>query len=100
LPTIDDVREGLIASKIAAHAADLVKKVEGAIEKDLQISKARKSLNWNEQKKHVLDSYKFEEIRKKRKTKSEACSMCGNFCAMKIVSEFLGSSGKADDNCF
>jgi len=61
---------------------------------------ARKKLDWDEQKKHVLDPYKFEGVRKERKTKSKACSMCGDFCAMRIVSEFLNSNGKADDECF
>jgi phosphomethylpyrimidine synthase len=97
LPSPDDVREGLIASKIAAHAADIVKGIKGALEKDLKMSEARKALDWSSQKKLAIDPYKFEDIRKKRKTKSEACSMCGDFCAMRIVSEFLNSHGKADD---
>jgi len=100
LPGPDDVREGLIASKIAAHAADIVKNVKGARERDYKLSVARKKLDWDEQKKHVLDPYKFEGVRKERKTKSKACSMCGDFCAMRIVSEFLNSNGKADDECF
>jgi phosphomethylpyrimidine synthase len=101
LPSVDDVREGLMASKIAAHAADIVKGVKGALEKDLKLSEARKKLNWTEQQKLVLDPYKFKEIRKKRKTKSAACSMCGEFCAMRIVSQFLNSGdGKADESCF
>lgn len=97
LPTVEDVREGLMASKIAAHAADIVKGVKGSIERDLKLSQARKELNWAEQQKFVLDPHKFEDIRKQRKTKSTACSMCGDYCAMRIVSEFLNSSGKADD---
>jgi phosphomethylpyrimidine synthase len=100
LPSPDDVREGLIASKIAAHAADIVKGVPGALERDLKLSRARKRLNWTAQQKLVIDPHKFEEIRKKRKTKSKACSMCGDYCAMRIVSEFLNSKGKADDLCF
>jgi len=100
LPGEDDVREGLIASRIAAHAADIVKGVKGALKKDLDISEARKKLDWSKQQKLSLDPYKFEEVRKKRKSKSAACSMCGDFCAMRIVSEFLNSSGKADDSCF
>jgi phosphomethylpyrimidine synthase len=100
LPSPDDVREGLIASKIAAHAADIVKGVPGALERDLKLSRARKKLNWAAQQKLVIDPHKFEEIRKKRKTKSKACSMCGDYCAMRIVSEFLNSKGKADDLCF
>jgi phosphomethylpyrimidine synthase len=100
LPGPDDVKEGLMASKIAAHAADIVKGVHGARERDLKLSEARKKLDWEEQKKLVLDPYKFEGVRKERRTKSEACSMCGEFCAMRIVSEFLNDDGKADVECF
>jgi phosphomethylpyrimidine synthase len=101
LPSVEDVKEGLIASKIAAHAADIVKGVKGALDRDLQISEARKKLDWEDQQKLALDPYKFKDIRKKRKSKSKACSMCGDFCAMQIVSEFLNSrEEKADDSCF
>lgn len=100
LPGPDDVKDGLIASKIAAHAADIVKGVKGAKERDLKLSQARKKLDWDKQKQLVLDPYKFEDVRKERRTKSEACSMCGDFCAMRIVSEFLNSDGKADAECF
>jgi len=101
LPSEDDVREGLIASRIAAHAADVVKCVKGSLDKDLKISEARKKLDWAKQQKLALDPYKFDKIRKKRKSKSAACSMCGEFCAMRIVSEFLNSGDRdADDLCF
>jgi len=100
LPSADDVREGLIASKIAAHAADIVKGVKGALERDLKMSEARKNLDWAKQQKLALDPYRFKNIRNKRKSKSEACSMCGDYCAMRIVSEFLNSHGEADDVCF
>ena len=96
LPSVEDVREGLIASKIAGHAADIVKGIKGALGRDLKLSEARKKLKWAEQKKLVIDPHKFEEIRKKRKSKTKACSMCGDFCAMRIVSEFLNSPGEAD----
>lgn len=99
LPTVDDVREGLIASRIAAHTADIVKNVNGARERDLQLSKARKRLDWKEQKKFVLDPHKFQMIRDKRKTASEGCSMCGEFCAMRIVSEYLNADEKVDVSC-
>ena len=98
LPSEDDVREGLIASKIAAHAADLVKGIPGAWEQDLALSQARKQLDWNKQMDYVLDPHKFEYVRQKRKSKSEACSMCGDFCALRIVSEFLNPEKKADDS--
>lgn len=97
LPSEDDVREGLMASKIAAHAADIVKGVKGAKERDLRLSQARKQLDWEEQFKLVLDPHKFKEIRQQRRTDSEACSMCGEFCAMRLVSEFLNGDGKAED---
>lgn len=100
LPTVEDVRDGLIASKIAAHAADIVKGVKGALERDLALSRARKQLDWDAQQKLVIDPRKFAEIRKRRKSRTKACSMCGEYCAMRIVSQFLNSHGKADDFCF
>jgi phosphomethylpyrimidine synthase len=99
LPTDEDVREGLIASRIAAHAADIVKGVPGAIERDLELARARKRLDWETQRKLAIDPVKFAAVRKQRKSKSKACSMCGDFCAMRIVGEFLDSGGKADGDC-
>ncbi|MEN6311627.1 MAG: phosphomethylpyrimidine synthase ThiC [Acidobacteriota bacterium] len=99
LPTLDDVREGLIAAKIAAHAADIVKRIPGAIERDLEISRARKRLDWKTQKRLSIDPVKFEAVRRRRKSSTKACSMCGEFCAMRIVSEFLNPHGEADDRC-
>lgn len=98
LPSIEDVKEGLIASKIAAHAADIVKGIPGAIDRDAELSRARKKLDWDKQQKLSIDPDKFAEIRNRRKSRTKACSMCGEFCAMKIVSEFL-NGGEADDSC-
>ncbi len=98
LPSLDDVKDGLIAARIAGHAADIVKGIPGAIERDFQLSQARKKLDWETQQKLAIDPIKFAEIRKRRKSKTSACSMCGDFCAMKIVSQFL--NGEADDSCF
>jgi len=95
LPTVDDVREGLLASKIAAHAGDIVKGVAGARDRDLALSKARKALDWKAQRALVVDPVKFDAVRAGRKTRSTACSMCGDFCAMRIVGEYLGGRGKA-----
>jgi phosphomethylpyrimidine synthase len=99
LPTLDDVREGLVASKIAAHAADIVKRVPGALEWDLELSRARKRLDWKAQEKLAIDPLKFKAVRKRRRSKTQACSMCGEFCAMRIVSEFLNPDGEADARC-
>jgi phosphomethylpyrimidine synthase len=99
LPTEDDVREGLIASKIAAHAADIVKGVPGALARDLALARARKRLDWETQRRLAIDPVKFAAVRKRRKSRSQACSMCGEFCAMRIVGQFLGSGRKTDDEC-
>ena len=93
LPTVDDVREGLIASRIAAHAADLVKGVPGARERDRAMSVARKRLDWDAQRQLAIDPVRFEKVRRERGTSSDACSMCGEFCAMRLVDEFLNTGG-------
>jgi phosphomethylpyrimidine synthase len=99
LPSDEDVREGLIASRIAAHAADIVKGVPGALARDLELARARKRLDWKTQRRLAIDPAKFAAVRKRRRTRSRACSMCGDFCAMRIVGQFLGSGRKTDDEC-
>ncbi len=93
LPTPEDVREGVIASRIAAHCADIAKGVPGARDWDIEMSKARKELNWGKQIQLSIDPEKAKAIHEKRKSKSDdVCSMCGEFCAMKISSEALKRS--------
>ncbi|MDP3012601.1 MAG: phosphomethylpyrimidine synthase ThiC, partial [Candidatus Subteraquimicrobiales bacterium] len=95
LPTSEDVKEGVIASRIAAHAADIVKGVPGALKQDIQISKARKALNWKKQFSLALDPEKAEQAYKERKVEGEeTCTMCGDFCAMKIISQYLNTELK------
>ncbi len=95
LPSIEDVKEGIIASKIAAHAADIAKGVPGAIETDMEMARYRKNLDWDGQISLSLDP---EKVRKWRKdippTESEVCSMCGEFCAIRIVEKALKKSNK------
>lgn len=90
LPDLDDVKEGVIALKIAAHAADIAKGVKGAIDKDNEMARRRKALDWNGQ---IALSFDPEGVRKKRDlvppTESEVCSMCGEFCAIKTVEAAL-----------
>lgn len=90
LPTIDDVREGVIVSKLAAHAADIAKGVPGAIEKDIAMAKCRKNLDWNGQ---IALSLNPEKVRAWRAevppTENEVCSMCGEFCAIRTVERAL-----------
>ncbi|MHB8840231.1 MAG: phosphomethylpyrimidine synthase ThiC [Candidatus Aquicultor sp.] len=92
LPTAQDVHDGVIASRIAAHAADIVKGIKGAAEWDLSMAKARKALDWNEQIRLSIDPEKAEAAHKERKIKDvEGCTMCGDFCAMKVVAQYLGT---------
>ena len=92
LPYPEDVRQGVIASRIAAHAADIAKGVKGAAEHDQQMSQARKRLDWQEQARLALDPESVQQGRTKHQTSGKACSMCGQFCAMQLVSEQLGVS--------
>ena len=95
LPDINDVREGVIATRIAAHAADIAKGVPGALAWDLKMAKARKELNWPEQIKLAIDPIKAQRYRtEKNKADDEACSMCGDYCAVKIVEEYLQAARK------
>ncbi len=88
LPTIDDVREGTIASKIAAHIGDLVKGIKSAWEWDLKMAKARAKLDWEEQIELSIDPKKARRYRIEGGiSKSKACSMCGPYCAIKIFEE-------------
>ena len=88
LPTVEDVKEGVIASKIAAHAGDIAKGVRGAIDKDIKMAKFRKSLDWEGQIKTAIDP---ERARKKRSenppTEEDVCTMCASFCAIKVGKE-------------
>jgi len=89
LPTVEDVHEGVMASRIAAHAGDLVKKVPGAWEQDLAMARCRKELDWEGQFKLALDPEKARRLRAESGVDEEhgACTMCGEFCAYKVMSE-------------
>lgn len=88
LPTIEDVREGVIASKIAAHAADIAKGINGALERDMNMAKCRKKLDWEGQIKASLDPEHTRKIRDSRAPcDSDVCTMCGEFCAIKILNQ-------------
>lgn len=90
LPDVDDVKEGIIAARIAAHAADIAKGVPGAEDWDNQMSLARKQLNWEEMFRLAIDPEKARRYRAASKPeKEDTCSMCGNFCAVKNMNRIL-----------
>ncbi len=92
LPNIEDVKQGVIASRIAAHAGDIVKGVKGAKEWDERMSRARKDLDWATQTELSLDPELSKRIHSKIPTAGKTCSMCGKYCAMAIVEKYLGIS--------
>ncbi len=88
LPTAEDVREGIMASRLAGHIGDIAKGVKGAIEKDLEMSKARKALNWKKQIEYALDPKKAKEYHDRLSSgRKDVCTMCGDFCAYKVSSK-------------
>lgn len=92
LPNVDDVRQGIIASKIAAHAADIAKGVKGARDIDDRMADARRNLDWDAQFDCALDPKTAKEIRDSRAPEedhSDTCSMCGKFCAVRSMNKAL-----------
>ncbi|MEI6208719.1 MAG: phosphomethylpyrimidine synthase ThiC [Desulfuromonadales bacterium] len=86
LPDVQDVRDGVIASRIAAHAADIAKGVKGAMDKDIAMAKCRKKLDWEGQFSLALDPDKARELRDNSSMADHgACTMCGEFCAYKVM---------------
>jgi len=89
LPTSDDVREGVVATKIAAHAADIVKLGEKAYMRDLDMARARADLHWAKQLEVSLDPNRAAEIHSRVRSKSPGCSMCSEYCAIKLLKEAM-----------
>ena len=90
LPDVDDVKEGIIASKIAAHAADIAKGIPHAAQWDYEMSSARKALDWEKMFSLSMDPEKARRYRAQAKPeKEDTCSMCGNFCAVKNMNRIL-----------
>ncbi len=83
LPTTQDVFDGVMAARIAAHAADLAKGIPGAFEWDLELSRARKALDWDTQIRLAMDPDKAMRIREAR-SGTGACTMCGEYCVFLV----------------
>jgi len=91
IPFVDDIKEGTIAAKIAAHAVDIVKLGSKARKKDEEIASARAKLKWNEQFKRCIDPEKAERIHNRIPSKSSACTMCGDKCALLLLKKYIKS---------
>ncbi|MGQ9680747.1 MAG: phosphomethylpyrimidine synthase ThiC [Candidatus Bathyarchaeia archaeon] len=90
LPDLEDVKEGVMVARIAAHAADLVRRRESSLRWDYNISKARADLNWEEQIRRSINPERVRRIRGLRHPKKveEVCTMCGEFCAIKLLKDY------------
>ena len=90
LPNLEDMREGIIASRIAAHAADIAKGIPGAIDWDNKMSKARADIDWETMFNLAIDSEKPRKYRAESKPHDEeSCSMCGKMCSMRTMKKIL-----------
>lgn len=92
LPNLDDMKEGIIAAKIAAHAGDIAKNVKGAREWDNKMSKARADLDWCEMFRLAIDPEKAKRYRdESTPTHEDSCTMCGKMCSMRTVKKILNN---------
>jgi len=90
LPSVEDVREGVIASRIAGHAADIARGLKGSMEMDCRMARARKSLDWKEQIRLSIDPLRAQKLRESSMPReSDVCTMCGELCAIKKSSKVL-----------
>ena len=94
LPNVDDVREGVVALRVAAHAGDIAKGVPGAREWDLAMSRARQALDWPRMLDLAIYPPRARELRESSHPgDSELCTMCGEFCAMKKMKKVVKKAG-------
>ncbi|HNY17069.1 MAG TPA: phosphomethylpyrimidine synthase ThiC [Treponemataceae bacterium] len=90
LPTLDDMREGIVASRIAAHAADIAKGIPGARDIDRKMSEARRDLDWERMFSLAIDPEKARRFRAESKPELEdSCTMCGKMCAVRNINKIL-----------
>lgn len=96
LPSPEQVKEGLIAAKIAAHAADLVKLGPRAAKRDIELSLLRAKLRWSEMFRYAPDPEKAKKIYAQFGVGTEACNMCGQYCACLILSKYTSKRKEPD----
>ena len=90
LPSVEDVREGVIATRIAGHAADIARGSKIALQRDIEMSKARMAFDWEKQIKLAIDPEKARRYHEEGKSgEKDVCTMCGEFCAIKRVKDFF-----------
>ncbi|HRV05230.1 MAG TPA: phosphomethylpyrimidine synthase ThiC, partial [Candidatus Ratteibacteria bacterium] len=94
LPTIEDVEDGVVASRIAAHAADIARGNIQAQKYDESMAQARYKRDWHQQENLSINPFRFKKIRSSQKIVSdEVCNMCGKYCAMRLMDETMKKVG-------
>ena len=83
------MRDGVVVTRIAAHAADLARGSKKAFELNKAMSEYRKALDWEGQIKCAIDPQKIIDFRKGRDLNDNVCSMCGEFCSMKLIKDYF-----------
>jgi phosphomethylpyrimidine synthase len=96
LPGPDDVAQGVVTARIAAHVADVAKGVQGAREWDLAMARARGVRDWNAMAEHALDPETFCRMLASE-SKEDRCSMCGEFCAVKLYKDAFSAAPEHGD---
>jgi phosphomethylpyrimidine synthase len=92
LPSVEDVREGVVVTRIAAHAADIARGLPAALQRDRQMSIARKRLDWDTQMRLAIDPEKARRYREHSPpAEDDVCTMCGKYCAIKQVRDYFES---------
>lgn len=105
LPDAEDVSEGVVAARIAAHAGDIAKGIPGARDRDDAMARARKALDWEAQFALALEPTLPRLMRKRAGAEEGACAMCGSYCAMRIatdaaeLSAACPSAGEGERTC-
>jgi phosphomethylpyrimidine synthase len=95
LPTVEDVHQGVVAARIAAHAADIAKGIPGAMEQDIQMARARKRLDWEGEFAAALDPDTARRMRAESPVSDHgACTMCGEFCAYKVMDDAMAEAAR------
>ncbi|MEM2398299.1 MAG: phosphomethylpyrimidine synthase ThiC, partial [Ignisphaera sp.] len=98
LPNTEQVKEGLIAAKIAAHAGDLIKLGGRVARRDIDISLARARLDWDTQIALSIDRERAKNIRKQFGNAIKSCSMCGQYCVFLLLEKYLANRGSTTSN--
>ncbi|MFX0101246.1 MAG: phosphomethylpyrimidine synthase ThiC [Candidatus Hodarchaeota archaeon] len=97
LPTIEDVKRGVIASRLAAHVIDVARGNPSALTKERSLSLARRNLDWEGVFHNSIDPEGARQRHARQCPDKEECSMCGPFCAIKLLDQYINQNIKSND---